>query len=247
VSATSRQLHRNRHRRPLAPSHGFTLLELTLALAMVAIMAASLYASMRVAFRAQSSAETAIEPSRTAELAFEIIRTDLQNVLPPTPYTNAPVVLAGAFQASDGKDDRGLDGDDVTFYTTADAPDRPSANGDVKKVELLITTQNATTPNGAADHVLVRRVTRNLLAQVEPTPEEEVICRNVGGFNVRYYDGTDWQTTWDSTQLSDVLPSAVEVTLELQRPAAAGQPPRVYRFVRVFALSCAAPVQDTGL
>jgi len=243
VTATPRQLRRIRHRCSLARSRaGFTLLELTLALAMVAIMAASLYASMRVAFRAQASAETAIEPSRTAELAFEIIRNDLQDALPPTPFTNAPVVLAGAFQTTDGKDDRGVDADDVVLYTTADAPNRPSANGDIKKVELLVTT-----PDGSNDHVLVRRVTRNLLAQVEPTPNEEVICRNVGGFNVRYYDGTDWQTTWDSTQLGDILPNAVEVTLELRRPSAAGQPERVFQFVRVFSISCAAPVQDTGL
>jgi general secretion pathway protein J len=227
-----RQLQRRHLRRG-----GFTLLELVLALSMVAIMAASLYASMRVAFRAQSGAETAIEPSRTAELAFEIIRADLQNVVPPTPFENQTVLLAGPFQASDGKDDRGADGDDVIFYTTADAPDRPSANGDIKKVELVVSSQNATN-----DHVLVRRVTRNLLAQIEPTPVEEVICRNIAGFNVRYFDGSDWQTTWDSQQVSDALPSAVEVTLELQRPAGAGQPPRVYRFVRVFALSCAAPL-----
>jgi type II secretion system protein J len=236
------QLRRRHGRRSLAPSRAFTLLELVLALSMVAIMAASLYAAMRVAFRAQSGAEAAIEPSRTAELVFEMIRIDLQNIVPPTPYNVQTVTLAGPFQASDGKDDRGADGDDVILYTTADAPDRPSANGDIKKVELLISTQD-----GTGDHVLVRRVTRNLLAQIEPTPVEEVVCRNVGAFNVRYYDGTDWQTTWDSTQLGDVLPTAVEVTIELQRPAAAGQPPRTYRFVRVFAISCAAPAQDTGL
>ena len=52
--------------------------------------------------------------------------------------------------------------------------------------------------------------------------EEAVICRNVRTFFVRYYDGQQMLETWDSTQLNNALPMAVEITLELDRPAAAG-------------------------
>ena len=200
---------------------------------MVAVMAASLYASLRIAFRAQADAETNIEPSRTAEVVMEFLRGDLQNLMPPNP--DAAYSLIGPFQGLDSTDDRGAEADDVTFYTTAEAPDRPSANGDIKKIELAM----------SQDHSLVRRVTRNLLAQVEPEPVEEVLCRNVAGFNLRFYDGEEWQPTWDSQQLGDTLPAAVEVTLTLKRVDARNGVEKTYRFTRVFVPSCAAPATGT--
>ncbi|HEY8666266.1 MAG TPA: GspJ family type II secretion system protein, partial [Tepidisphaeraceae bacterium] len=196
---------------------GFTLLELIVALAMVTIMAMSLYASLRAAFRAKSSAEAAIEPSRTAGLIMEFLRTDLQNALPPTG------ILAGAFSGTDGKDERGRDSDDLVFYSTAESPEHPSGNGEVKKVELLVTMA----PTGN-DHLLVRRVTRNLLSELAVDPDEEVLARGIGAFNVRYYDGAGWVDTWDSSAENNALPAAVEVTIELDRPtrpANAADPP----------------------
>lgn len=222
----------------------FTLIELIVALSIVAIMAVSLYASVRIAFKAQSSAEAAVEPSRTAELAMEFLRQDIENAMPPATTTSgislATGKLAGNFVGSDGTDDRGHAGDDLNFYSTAEAGDHVSGNGEIKNIELLITT-----PANSVDHLLTRRVTRNLLSGVVQTPDEEILCRGVSGFNLRYYNGTDWQDTWDSTAQDNVLPAAVEVTLELERPA--GQSgTRTLRFIRVFALSCAtAPPDDS--
>jgi prepilin-type N-terminal cleavage/methylation domain-containing protein len=65
---------------------GFTLIELILALALVGMVAFSLYGSLMIAFAAARSTDTAIEPSRTADLAMELIANDLQNAV--TPNTN---------------------------------------------------------------------------------------------------------------------------------------------------------------
>jgi type II secretion system protein J len=214
----------------------FTLIELILALAISAILAVSLYAAMRAAFGTKTSAENAVEPSRTAAMAMDYLASDFQCALPPTG------ILAGAFVGTDQQDDRGRDGDDVVFYTTADAPYVDgAANGDIKMVELTVIV-----PDNSTDHVLVRRVTRNLLSQLETTPEDEVLCRGVGGFNVRYYDGSEWVDSWDSTQQADVLPTAVEVTLELDRPTGPDQPPRTLRYTRVFPLPCSALTAQLG-
>ncbi len=227
----------------IAKRSAFTLLELVVAMAMVAIMAASLYASMQIAFRVQKSSETNIEPIRTADLAFEFVRADLQNALPPGNFATSANLLTGSFVATDGTDDRGGDGDDLVFYNTANAPDRPDANGDVKKVELLVYIED-----GSGDHLLVRRTTRNLLSSITSDPDEEVICRNIDGFNLRFYDGGNWLETWDSTQEADALPQAVEVTLTLKRKdASAAGGERVYSFVRVFSIPCAVPTNTTGL
>jgi hypothetical protein len=82
---------------------------------------------------------------------------------------------------------------------------------------------------------LVRRVTRNVLSSVQQ-PADEVLCRNVQNFSVRYFDGTNWQTDWDSTALGDVLPYAVEVTLNIADR----------QITRIVPLACAKPAVPAG-
>jgi type II secretion system protein J len=211
---------------------GFTLLELIVAMAMVAILSMSLYASIRVGFHAKASAEAAVEPARIADVAMSILRDDIQNAMPPNG------VLAGSFVSLDQRDDRNNDGDDLSFFTTADSPTHVSGNGEIKNVELTIVR-----PNNSDDHVLLRRVTRNLLSQVQANPDEEVICRHVMGFNLRFWDGTAWVDSWDSTTENNTLPAAVEVTLDLEPFNADDKP---HRFIRVFPLSCSTVSSDTA-
>jgi len=60
-----------------------------------------------------------VEPSRTAEAAMDVIRQDLANALPPTG------MMANAFIGANGVDNRGRDGDNVVFFTTANARRMP--------------------------------------------------------------------------------------------------------------------------
>ena len=69
-------------------------------------------------------------------------------------------------------------------------------------------------PNGPG-MVLLRLVTRNLLATRVEDPEPEVLCRGVRSFDLMYHDGTDWQEDWDSAEHDNTLPRAVLITLEL--------------------------------
>jgi hypothetical protein len=100
--------------------------------------------------------------------------------------------------------------------------------GDVRMVDLFVQAY----PTGNA---LVRRVTANLLSPSTPTYYDEVVCRGVRSFNLRYFDGSAWQESWDSTLQDNNAPTAVEVTLELLRGDA--EQPRVVRFTRVFLVS----------
>lgn len=227
----------------------FTLIELIVAMGMVAILSVSLYASLRIAFRAKESADKSIEPARTAELAMEFIRNDLQNALTPNPnaatpneLTNTiPTAVTGPFIGTDGVDGRGHDADDLIFFSTTESPLHVDGNGDIKQIELAVVQS----PNNG-EYVLVRRVTPNLLAPSTPNPDEEVLCRGVGGFNLRYYNGATWSDTWDSTQTQydNTIPVAVEVTLELDRQNNSGQMQSM-RFVRIFALPCSTAAYDS--
>jgi len=180
---------------------GFTLLEMLVAMAMVSLLATALYMSLNGAMRARARAEAAIGPARSAALALETLKQDLE-AAPP-----AKGILAGAFVGTDGvMEGSSGDGDTLAFYSVADDPERKKAG--IRKIELMLETVE-----GEAGVSLVRAVTENLLAPQTPDPVKETICRKVAGLNLRYYDGASWQDAWDSTTMNNALPLAVEMTL----------------------------------
>jgi type II secretion system protein J len=227
---------------------GFTLIELIVAMGMVVVLAMGLYAALQVAFRTQRSAQAAVEPSRTAQIALELLQQDIENAMAPNP---ALIGMAGNFEGTQATDSRGREADDINFFSTADSPQHVDANGEIKNVELTVVQ-----PQNSGDFVLIRRVTRNLTSQVTTPPDVEVICRNVGAFTLQYFDGTNWDTTWDSTTEDNCLPVAVMVTLQLDRPpggVAPGAAPvasnsgnmRSFTFTRVFPLACSKAMFDS--
>src|SRR3954451_14962748 len=199
-----------RPRRQYRPA--FTLMELSLAMGMMAMLALTLYMSLAIALRARDSAAASVGPVRAATVAADLVRQDLESLLPPRGH------LPGAFI---GYMDSSLPGgrsDNVEYYCVgsdaARLADSPLAEG-IRKVDLLVRTD-------VKPPMLVRQVYRNLLAQAEMPPEEEVLCRNVRSFSLRYFDGTLWQDQWDSTTMGDVLPTAVEMTLDIDYPQKPG-------------------------
>ena len=219
---------------------GFTMLELLVAMAMMGALAVSLYGTLRVAFRARDSATSAIAPVRAAQIAVDLIRTDLESALPPTG------TLAERFYGSFGVETPNAS--TILFPCAAldpvlptNAPGNvqavntysPFTAGGIRRVELYVTQL----PDGTMG--LVRRTVHNLpLAVTEPLPQEEIICRGVRTFLLRYFDGLVWQDFWDSTQQLNALPFAVEMMLELERPGATSRDEPTYRVSRIFTLPC---------
>jgi type II secretion system protein J len=211
----------------------FSMMELLLALAMVAALMLSLYASVRVAVRARRSAGAAVAPVRAATIAMDMICRDLESVPPPKG------ILAGPFL---GARQTGATGEAgyLQFYclgAEGSDPQLPVREG-MRQVELMLLTN--VTPQ-----VLVRRVTWNLLANAQVVPEDEILCQGVRSFAVQYFDGMYWQTEWDSTSVGDVLPMAVRIQLEME-PAGGGADALPNRIVRIVPLACAEPIDTTG-
>jgi len=207
----------------------FTLLELLIAMALVAVIALSLAASVKTAFDARRNTERRIDAARSSGLVMDFLRDDLQCAMPPRG------VFGGTFEGSHGQDPNA---DDLVFYTTAPSPLHPDgANGEIKQVELTMYQ-----PDNSADHILVRRSINNLSHPlVQPTADEEILCRHVQSFNLFYFDGSTWQDTWDSTssQPANSLPLAVQVVLAVQ--TAEMNPdgtPVIATYTRVFAFPC---------
>ena len=206
-----------------------------LALALMSIVAVSLFGSLHAAFKAKRGAEAAIELSREGETAMELIRADLESALPPRG------VLASDFSGRDWSGDMGQDDDDATYYTVAPAPPGVYRAPDIKMVELIVVVLKDT-----GERVLARRVTGNLLSTVELEPDDEIFCRNVAGFNLAYYDGSIWTDSWDSAT-DKALPVAIEVTLDIDPPQSridAGNPTPL-RFTRIIHMPCSGEVDDS--
>lgn len=209
---------------------GFSLLELTLAMAITALLALTLYAAMSFALKARSSTMAAVDRMRSVNIAMEVLSQDFQNVLPPTG------ILSGAFIGQSSTGNNGQKADMIEFYCVGRDPDKddqPMGEG-IRKIDLLVRTD-------VNPPTLVRQVTRNLLPTVQTDPEEEVLCRNVKSFSLQYFDGQSWLDDWDSTAMGDVLPMAISITLELE-PQDPNEPnPQPLRITRVIPFSCAKP------
>jgi hypothetical protein len=231
---------------------GFTLLEIVIAMGMAAMLLATLYTGLFVAQRAKRSAAAAVEPARAASIAAEMVVQDLHGVLPPTG------IFRGQFLGERIPGERG-NADALEFYCIGQDPgvtdmamgsgadagamigavnEMPLAEG-IRKVALVLRT-DVTPP------VLVRQVTRNLLAPTAPVPEEEVICRNVRSFSVQYFDGYSWVNDWDSTTTDNVLPVAVSIRIEMEDPkaVAGGVEPKPLVITRLVPLACARPLEE---
>jgi type II secretion system protein J len=214
-------------------ARAFTLLEMLVATALVAILAASLYASLSIAFKARRSALAAVEPVRKTELALALLGDDLRSAVVPKG------VLAGPFVGEDGQDTRGHDADSLVFYAAAGYPEPAEGIGDIKQIELACEPSD-----DGRSQVLVRLVTTNLQAPKTPEPGREVLCRGVYAFNLRYFDGSVWLDAWDSTVEDNTLPLAIEVTLQLDDPRAIDSGLGGYRTSQVFLVPCGAMPTD---
>ena len=217
----------------------FTLIELVLSMALAAGLAAALYRSMSTVWRAKKVAQSAVEPARIGSIAMDIICRDLASVPPPPSSDLTTLTLGGPFQGTHQGGGAG-DNDDLLFRTLGrDEPvdvNDPLSEG-MRAIEFLVRSEGG-------DSVLVRRVTRNLLTNVQQAEQEEILCRNVRAFSVQYFDGTTWQTDWDSSQLGDVLPSAVQITIDITVPHENAEP-TVQRITRIVPLACAKPSTTT--
>ena len=209
---------------------GFTLLELLVATAMTAVLAGSLSATLRMAFSARGTAHAAVDEMRRAELAVELIRTDIESTVIPRG------LLAGAFLGEDAANAAGRPADAVMLHCTATGATDTDGTGDIRMVELACETDE---DDGSM--IFVRRVTRYLLATRVEEPPTEILCRGVRSLDLKYHDGIDWQDTWDSTDLDNNLPLAVQVTLELVAPDDEDETATGYSVSRIFRIACAVP------
>lgn len=212
---------------------GFTLLELTIATLIMAMIALTLYSCLRTAFRARTQAIDQVRGPRQASIVLDLLAADFQSIVKPGS------ALGGAFTGY-AMGSPSAPADSVSFVCLGkDDELTQQANGVVDNID----TPALEGPRGvtfllrsdSGSSRLVRQVQRHLLATALPEVEEETIADGVRGFSVRYYGDEGWVSEWDSDTTGG-LPLAVELTVQLDVPLN-GDPDHVYQASKLIPLA----------
>jgi hypothetical protein len=186
------------------------LIELLLAVSIMAIIMAAINGMFFTALHMRNSAVNSIEASLPVEQALDVIQHDLANIACSTNTNSvflAPFITANPTNALPNQIG-------PCFYTSGGELDGMTPWGCMQRVDYLL----ATSTNGyhGPGRDLIRAVTRNLLPLSQPTPpdEQHTLLSGVQTLTFLYYDGTQWDQNWDTTQQTN-LPQAIKVQITM--------------------------------
>jgi prepilin-type N-terminal cleavage/methylation domain-containing protein len=170
---------------------GFTLIEMLLAIAAAAILLAALYGLFARAIKLRDSAEQHIREARLRAHALAVMKNDLANA------RFVSDAMRGGFLAQQTNPYSSPFPGYLRFTATTGRDTIDMQYGDTQEIEYYIDsdTQSSNTQAG----VLVRTVDRVLLADVPQITTEERLLTNIQSMELEFFDGTDWQTSWDTS------------------------------------------------
>jgi type II secretion system protein J len=194
---------------------GFTLMELLIATVIGAFILLVINGTYFGALRLNNHTQEQVEQNLVMERTLSLVRRDLDGLmLPGSPTANAPVgTFSGQFQDTPTTSPTQEFADtriSADFYTTTGEVNGWNPYSEVQVVSYFL----APATDGSNTKNFVRAVTRNLLPVQTPETDEQVLLTGVSTAEFDYYDGTQWDQTWDSTQTS-TLPAAIRFTLTM--------------------------------
>ena len=206
--------------RPALPgrARGFTLLELLIAVVVFSIVLAAINAVFYGALRLRNKTTSSLDQAWTLEHTLALLQQDLANLVVPGGK------LSGALQTSPvaGKNTSTSTAPNQAllnqpgqaspeFYTATGILDEYTPWAEVQKVSYYLIPPT----NGGYGKDLVRAVTRNLLPTLQEQPVSTPLLSGVESIFFLYFDGVQWQDTWDSTTASTPLPRAIKVQVTM--------------------------------
>jgi general secretion pathway protein J len=182
---------------PRGSERGFTLVEVLLAVSLVAMMATLVFGSLYVT-------TSAIEAARANSANEQIVRSTLR-VMTDELSVGVTRSDTGPWMGINGQQD-GQPADSVAFLTMGQFRGAESTK-DTELVRIVYTREGDR---------LLRFVRRNLYGLTDESVEQVELATKVKGFNVRYYDGTSnlWLDEWDGRGRPG-LPKALLIELTL--------------------------------
>jgi len=164
---------------PQRSEAGFTLVEVLLAVSLVAMMATLVFGSLYVT-------TSAIDAARASSANEQIVRSTLRVMIDELSVGVSSTT--GPWMGINGQQD-GQPADSVAFLTMGQFRGAESTK-DTELVRIVYTREGDR---------LLRFVRRNLYGLTDESVEQVELASKVKGFNVRYYDGKSrlWVDEWD--------------------------------------------------
>ncbi len=188
---------------------GFTLLEMMLAISILAIILAMIASSFSAVAHSKVHAEDRLEVDREGRAILWQLSSELRGAI-QTPLVPSRVILIGTGQVRSA-----LPLDAITF-STLDCGHRRAISG--FGAEQLIEYTEEPNPNHRGWYLLTRSQGSALMSTTSAGAGTPVILAdNVISFHIRYFDGNKWSESWESGALprTQQLPVAVAMDLQL--------------------------------
>lgn len=177
---------------------GFTLLELLIALSLLAVLAAALYGTFFSLSKGRDAAAVAMEKRREIASTLDLLRRELRGALYHKGDTRFRFVVED--RDSFGRPASNLD---FTAFTVPREDRGPFS--DQAEIRYRSLEQKG--------KLLLARDEKDLYALSDPVPYPQV--SEMEGFLVECFNGDKWVKSWD-TALNGVLPKAVRITLTIK-------------------------------
>jgi len=187
---------------------GFTLVEVLLAVSLVATMATLVFGSL---YATTSAIDAARDNSASEQILRSTLRVMADELAVGISRANGPWI--GVNGQLDGQP-----ADSVAFLTMGQFRGADQANG-TEIVRIVYTREG---------DKLLRFVRRNLYGLTDDSIQSLELATKVKGFNVRYHDGISslWLDEWDGRSKSKTSPKALLIELTLIQENAE---PRTFR------------------
>jgi general secretion pathway protein J len=184
---------------PRASEDGFTLIEILLAVSLIAMMATLVFGSLY-------ATTSAIEAARTQSANEQIVRSTLRVMIDELSVSESRTTFP--WTGINGQLD-GQPADSVAFLTMGQFRGAESAN-DTELVRIVYTKEGDR---------LLRYVRRNLYGLTDESVEQVELATKVKGFNVRYYDGKSkvWLDEWNGRGQDSPKAVLIELTVLLEK------------------------------
>lgn len=195
-------------------THGFTLVEMMVAIVIFLLFISAVYGTYRAANRSIAMAEEQEDLMQTGRVLLERLHTELTCAMQPASSQTSELIGEDTEENASNL----LQADRITFLTTAHPAGSGTVAGDVCRVSYMM---GGDTP--AEEPGLYVEVNRHAgLEMPDEQPERQLLSPLVVGLNVKYLpvDG-DWEPSW---QERTTLPLAVRVELTLQPPRSGAAP-----------------------
>jgi general secretion pathway protein J len=183
---------------PQASERGFTLVEVLLATALVAVIAAMVFGSLHLS-------TVAIDGARSAAAREQVLRSTLRIMAEElTASVSNPIGPWVGLNATQ----EGQPADTMAFLTL----------GQFRGVESSQETEIVRIVYAREGDRLLRFIRRNLYGLTDDSLDQFELAKRVKGFNVRYYDSRAnvWSDEWDG-RARNTPPSAVLIELTLMQ------------------------------